>query len=508
MTARTYFFWIVLALISGAVLADSSTPQINWAPSLQQARQASAQFKVPLMIHFYGDGCLPCRTLERNVFSNAEVVQILNKFFICVSINGSRDRQAMSQFDVHSYPQDVFLSPGGERLHQGVSPQDVKQYLATLERVAVMSRDSMAIASAKENASAASSATNNAQQSLTTSGGLMAGGPVSNNGVPALPPPGFASQPTSNNPGFYQASGGSTIHQTLEQGSTANRTIQAGPLSAAQQPVSISGSTPPSQHQTGASPFGMVAFQQQPVGQQQTFGQQQQLPAWSTTSATGSPFVANTSTVPMAEIENRLAGSSDMGNSSLTARNLEVRQSTEVGVIVPTTAQAGAVIKVQENPHFTAEAPQPSTAANVRTSLVSTAGKSQTDSGRTSTPGETPAAMLDGYCPVSLRAKQWKRGDLQFAVKHRGLVFHMADQACVDEFLSKPDYYTPILFGNDPMQLLSQGRLVPGSTQHGLFEERVGPLFFASAESKAQFQSDFNNNMRAIEAILLRANGQ
>ncbi len=114
--------------------------------------------------------------------------------------------------------------------------------------------------------------------------------------------------------------------------------------------------------------------------------------------------------------------------------------------------------------------------------------------------------MINGYCPVSLRAKQWRKGSEQFAVKHRGMVFWLADQACFDAFMKNPDFFTPVLLGNDPMILLSEGRLVPGSSEFGaLFEDRVGPLLFSSAESKAEFHKDFAKNMTAIEAILRRA---
>ncbi len=234
MAARTYLIWLVIALISGAALAQS--PQIKWAPDLATARQASSQFKVPLLIHFYGDACLPCRTLEKNVLSNPEVIGVLNKFFICVSINGSRDRNAMSEFEVHSYPTDVFLSPTGEKLYQGICPQDLKEYLATLERVAVMNRDYMVKAAASKPAGTL------AQQSLPPSMGQ----PSAASHLPGLPPAGnmTSSSPgngNTNTPGFYMASGAALTQQQLQLGTSSSAGVQSGPLLAGQQPPSIRG---------------------------------------------------------------------------------------------------------------------------------------------------------------------------------------------------------------------------------------------------------------------------
>ncbi len=257
MAARTYLCWLVLALMCGAVFADSTVPQIKWAPDLATARRASAQFRVPLMVHFYGDGCLPCRTLEKNVFANPEVVQVLNKFFICVSINGTRDRNAMSEFEIHSYPTDVFLSPVGEKLHQGTCPQDVKEYLGVLERVAVMNRDNNAIAAAQRTQNAGSIAQQTSMPNTV------------NPQVPTLPPPGFAAPTNTNTPGYYTASGPSMMQQQLQSGLASSNAVQTGPLSATEQPPSITGAVKSVQTQIGgytekqlsqSSPLGANPF--------------------------------------------------------------------------------------------------------------------------------------------------------------------------------------------------------------------------------------------------------
>ena len=70
--------WLALALACGTALAE---PGIRWAPNIETARNAAVQFKVPLLIHFYGDNCLPCKMLEERVYSKPEAVETLNKIF-------------------------------------------------------------------------------------------------------------------------------------------------------------------------------------------------------------------------------------------------------------------------------------------------------------------------------------------------------------------------------------------------------------------------------------------
>ena len=116
---------------------------------------------------------------------------------------------------------------------------------------------------------------------------------------------------------------------------------------------------------------------------------------------------------------------------------------------------------------------------------------------------------LDGYCPVALQRQQWQPGQAQHAVQHRGRVYWTSSATAAEEFLRSPDRYTPVLSGCDPMILLSEGRLIPGSTQFGLFEAHSGQiLLFSSARTKADFQQNFDTNMQAVQAISQPSMGQ
>ncbi|MFO0943481.1 MAG: thioredoxin family protein [Pirellulales bacterium] len=550
MAARTYVIWLIIALISGAAMAQS--PQIKWAPDLATAKQASAQFKVPLLVHFYGDACVPCQTLEKNVLSNPEVIQVLNKFFICVSINGSRDRKTMSEFEVHSYPTDVFVSPTGDKLYQGICPQDLREYLATLERVAVMNRDYMAKAAAKQpNATLA-------QQPLLP--------PTLQNAaanVPSLPSPNNMpnmgpGSGNTNTPSFYTASGAAQAQQQLANGAASSNAVQTGPLNGNQQPPSIRGAVQNAATQLDAatSPYTNVAANAIP-----TINGARNAVAGAVPHLTKDVSNAMQSYAQMPSVDSslpipQLTDSTQLVNStanriSATANDVANRVNSSVAqgqnaVNNIWSNSAAAVTKTTENPHYDPAIQASGLTENSHQSVLNqvASGASQFTGQLPTTPSQSapqlqgavtswtqrpqmeqqtnqpivrtvsssqaqPApeqiAALDGYCPVSLRGKQWRKGTAQFAVKHRGMVFWLADQACLESFMKQPDYFTPILMGCDPMILLQQGQMQSGSTQFGLFEDRVGPLFFSSAESKAEFLQDFPKNMAAVEAVLKQA---
>ncbi len=156
---KTTYFCMVLALalaIQTLSSQNSYAQEIHWAPDVPTARRASMEYKVPVVLHFYGDNCLPCKVLEQNVLSRSEVIETLNKYFICVRVNASQDRETAAQYGVHSWPTDVFISPDGKTLDQGVCKQTAGEYLGVLHAVAVMNRDRNAMLAAEQS--------NNAQQ--------------------------------------------------------------------------------------------------------------------------------------------------------------------------------------------------------------------------------------------------------------------------------------------------------------------------------------------------------
>ncbi|MFK7737363.1 MAG: thioredoxin family protein [Pirellulaceae bacterium] len=191
---------------------------IRWAPDLKSAQQASAQFGVPVLVHFYGDDCLPCKTLETRVFSRVELVDTLNKYFICVRVNASHNKQLAADYGVHSWPTDVFLSPQGQVLYQGVCPQNAETYKGVVQNVAIMNRDNNALLASQQAAQQASPKTtmqqNYASQPMQQAG--LAAQQISNPAQQISPPRSYAAQtengelPPRNNANFTQTADGST----------------------------------------------------------------------------------------------------------------------------------------------------------------------------------------------------------------------------------------------------------------------------------------------------------
>jgi protein disulfide-isomerase len=92
---------------------------------------------------------------------------------------------------------------------------------------------------------------------------------------------------------------------------------------------------------------------------------------------------------------------------------------------------------------------------------------------------------FDGYCPVSMRgAWKWVPGDPQFGAIHRGRTYWFSSAKEQQEFLARPDYYSPALAGIDPVLAIDHRQSVPGLREHSL--DYDGQFFLFSSEATLQ----------------------
>ncbi|MCA9132517.1 MAG: thioredoxin family protein [Planctomycetales bacterium] len=567
MTSRLVnAIWIALALACGTALAE----EIRWAPDIATARQAALQYKVPTLIHFYGDNCLPCQVLEQNVYSKGEVVETLNKFYICVRVNASQERQVAAQYAVHSWPTDVFLSPDGKVLYQGVCRPNLADYLSTLQNVAVMNRDRNVMLAADQ-----------AQQAKqVTSQTMNYAQPVQADATAAqmaaqLPAGGARPSGNPNGPSFY-AGDAQGRQQQLPASLAPNAGVSSGPMLAQNQPAVITTPTLSSSSQLAAA------------GQPQSLGASQGLPPSTTAGQILSPREqAATSqmlaypSIPAANAS-PAADNAGWGNvaSSNAAHSVDnpyfpqspaappVAAAAPVAVAAARAAQPATAIgsaQLAAAPQFAAPpqasaaslspaaSGQPVTAmlasstraypavaagANVppaaglaaspaqpRVSASTVAFQPRGSESLASPASQMPPTAspdsfgeqsssvhpaIEGYCPVALKNEGvWKKGQSQFAVKHRGRIYWLSSQQAMTEFLAQPDRASPVLSGYDAMVFLNEGKLVDGSIQFGLHEQVSGSiLLFSSAESKQAYERDYDRNAKALATLLHSAGVQ
>jgi thioredoxin-related protein len=130
------FLAITIALAGlGATIAFKpfSKPQlaeeesITWM-SLEDAETASKKSKKPIFMDVYTDWCGPCKMLDRNTFSDPEVITYINKNYHAVKFNAEGPADVTYQGKTYSNPNYSDGKSGRNGTHEFTTFLKVRGY--------------------------------------------------------------------------------------------------------------------------------------------------------------------------------------------------------------------------------------------------------------------------------------------------------------------------------------------------------------------------------------------
>lgn len=102
-------FFIIAGVIASAPLYAYS---IRWEDSYQAALKKAAAENKPVMAFFYTNSCAWCNKLVSETFQDKSVEEASGNF-ICVKIDGEKDRDLVYRYMVKGFPAIFFLDPSG-----------------------------------------------------------------------------------------------------------------------------------------------------------------------------------------------------------------------------------------------------------------------------------------------------------------------------------------------------------------------------------------------------------
>ncbi|MGI8980246.1 MAG: thioredoxin family protein [Pirellulaceae bacterium] len=134
MGLRANWIWVALVFVAGPAFAQE---QITWQTDIAKAvKQAKAEKKL-VLVHFYGDACAPCKTVEQKVFPQPLVVQAVMKNYVPVKINAEKEQKIAARYGIQGVPTDVFLSDAGQEFHRDLTSQSPADYVTLLDQMAI-----------------------------------------------------------------------------------------------------------------------------------------------------------------------------------------------------------------------------------------------------------------------------------------------------------------------------------------------------------------------------------
>ena len=484
---------ILILILSGEVMAQATG--VRWQSDLEAAKRLAAETNRLVLVHFWAPWCKPCMNLERNVLNQASVGRAVETDFVPVKLNADLYPASAHRYGVTSLPTDVVLTPDGRLLSKTNSPANAQAYIGQLTRIAASQRPG----------------------GRTT---LAQGGPATSRGGTFQPGGSFTqpvgiSHPPANHPHQHDSVAQTTGPAVPFQGNfdryaqakpQANPMIgppqlpQRYPMMAANRETNPNGapqttSNPPVVQASPPSPSSSESYRgnaavnsvanRPPVGNQYANlpqnsvssyarqpGPSSQVPWSQQPPASGSRYG-----VPIAQPTSPPAG-------SFRPNPTRPPVSPMLGAVAP---------RNQIPPQANVAAQRPPAGAGLGVPKV---------------PPGNPAVGLDGYCTVTLKTgHRWVRGDARWGVIHLGRTYLFIGPNEQQQFLTNPDFYSPVLSGNDAVLALEKGLSVVGHRKHGVFYgEHV--YLFSSEETLGRFRLNPQRYAEGVRQAVQSHSGQ
>jgi len=393
--------WSVIALTLANFGFGKDTSEIAWSEDLAGTMELAQRTGKPVLIHFYGDHCPPCRMLEKKAFKDTQLIAAISEHVLAVRINAERDTKTAARFRVNRWPTDVYLHPNGEEIYRNISAQDPSAYERTVLKVAEKNQRFVGQHKSKPS-KPLSEETNTKVRASFASGRPMT------------------------------AEASSPVAASL-QGPARVRLSEVAVTSVDTADVAINNQTP---LPTLAGPS---------VQDMQPLVVEAPLPTMEVASdAVASDAVASD------------AVASDAVASDAVASDA-VAPPTKVEPILPTEVAMG------------------------------------------------------GFCPVTLAMAieasktgtspnpAWVKGNGDFAVRHRGRVYHCVSEEALAKFLESPDLFAPVLSGCDLVEYSKSGKWIDGDCRFGFIDKETGRIFLFSSSLNCQ---EFVQNCESYSSMV------
>jgi uncharacterized protein YyaL (SSP411 family) len=129
---------ILVLLVSALVLFGFEwSGKVQWAMGYQQAKQLAQQQNKLIFVDIGLTHCPPCRYLAKNVYTNSQVADYLNKNFVPVLYLADQDRlpPEVANYFTGSTPTILFIKPNGELLTSFIGARPPQAFLKILQQV-------------------------------------------------------------------------------------------------------------------------------------------------------------------------------------------------------------------------------------------------------------------------------------------------------------------------------------------------------------------------------------
>jgi len=106
--------------------------RIRWLYDLEEVQSVALLQKKDILIYCDADWCPYCGQIEKKVFSDPSFIKVVNKSFIPIEINDSRDPELIKSFGINAFPALIILDASLTELTRYLGAGEVTEVVAAL----------------------------------------------------------------------------------------------------------------------------------------------------------------------------------------------------------------------------------------------------------------------------------------------------------------------------------------------------------------------------------------
>jgi thioredoxin-related protein len=124
----------VLILSAGIGLANAALEHVVWR-DYEDGIAFAKKINRPIMINFFSEQCRYCKLMEKNTFTDLEVIKALNEKFVSIKVDVRKDGNLARMYGATYLPSTFFLTPQEEGIGRVLGYRSAHDLLPVLEFV-------------------------------------------------------------------------------------------------------------------------------------------------------------------------------------------------------------------------------------------------------------------------------------------------------------------------------------------------------------------------------------
>jgi thioredoxin-related protein len=121
---------VVFIMIPGIGFCET----IDWKQYNEGMSLAKKENK-KVFLHFRTDWCGYCKKMNQTTFQDSSVIELLNKYFVSIKVDGDRQKSIVKEYKVTGYPDSRLFDEKGKQVHKLPGYVDQLAFLFFLEYI-------------------------------------------------------------------------------------------------------------------------------------------------------------------------------------------------------------------------------------------------------------------------------------------------------------------------------------------------------------------------------------